>query len=99
MLYANAPSSYKSLGLIRLVRHYNPKTSKQAEKEIIQAARKMAAKAGANAILVKFFAHSLPGAGAAAQATYQFWGVAIYTNSFSNLDAQPLMSSLGANEL
>lgn len=78
-LYINAPDNYQRLGLVRIVRHYSADNSQLAEQQIVDLARQMAAQAGANGIIVEFFAHSPPDT-ASSQAVYQFSGIAIYTS-------------------
>lgn len=96
--YASPPDNYQTLGTIRIMRHFPAKSVQNAEKEIMQYAQKLAAKAGANGVVVKFFAHSVPGAVDASQSIYSFTGLAIYTNDVNN-SILPLSYQMNSYEL
>jgi hypothetical protein len=70
--------NYQSLGLIRIARHYTPDDEFLAQNEIKDKARSLASQLGANAVIVRFFAHSMPGRTPAEMAMYSFWGTAVY---------------------
>lgn len=92
IFYASAPTDYQTLGLIRITRHYTATNNEEAEQEILNLAKQFAAQAGANGIIVRFFAHTTPGTVSAAQAVYSFWGIAIRTR----FTPQALLPSLSA---
>lgn len=83
IFYSNPPNSYQTLGSLRIARHYSAGGTKQAEREILNLAKKLAAKAGANGVIVKLFAHSVPGVVPAAQAVYAFRATAVYSNDIA----------------
>jgi len=72
------PAAAKELGLVRVEMHYDPKTAQQSQKAIIAYAKQLAAKVGANGLVVKLFGHSMPGSVPAAQAAFELMGVAVY---------------------
>lgn len=80
IFYSNPPETYQNLGSIRVVRHYPAEQPKVAEKQMLDFAKKLAAQAGANGVVVKLFAHSVPGTVPAPQAIYSLQGIAIFSN-------------------
>lgn len=74
---ANAPSSYQTLGTIHIQLHY-PESTQIAEKEILSYARQLAAKVGANGVIINRFVHS---GKKSALSIYFFVGTAIYHDS------------------
>lgn len=78
-IYSDEPlGNYQTLGLIRIARHYTPDDELLAQTEIKDKAKSLAADLGANAVIVRYFAHSMPGRAPADMAMYSFWGFAVY---------------------
>jgi len=80
-LLPSAPTShYKVLGLVHVMQHFVVSDAQRrvVEQDLINEARRLAAQAGANAVIVKSFGYTLPGLTPAAQAVYAFRGLAIF---------------------
>lgn len=88
VFYNDEPGNYKVLGLIRVQRHFK-QGSLLGQKTVAQKAKALAATLGANGVIVKLFAHTVPGLVPDSQAVYQFWGIAIRTNGQASLNAMP----------
>ena len=77
MNYPSQPATAQVLGTIRIERHYiDNKTL--AEKQIWMLANSLAAKAGANGIVLNSFGYTKPGSMPDDQMKFQFSGTAIY---------------------
>lgn len=81
-MLSTLPVGAVRLGTIRISRHAKTQT-KQAEEEIVNNAKALAAKVGANAIVVKQFYRSRPSGLTAALAAYGFTGIAVYVPRLS----------------
>lgn len=77
-LYASIQAPSKILGTVNVMRHYSGE-SDEAQKQIIQTARELAASLGANGLVVRLFGHTGDNV-ASAQAVYQLSGDAIHTS-------------------
>jgi hypothetical protein len=74
------PLQFKSVGNIQITRHFSANSSddlKTAEEQILEKARQLAAQAGANGVVVRFFAHSDADMRPTALAIYRLSGQAI----------------------
>lgn len=57
------PQKYKAVGAIHIVRHFSPDSpsdSQIAEQKVLEKAKELAARGGANAVVIHYFAHSDP---------------------------------------
>ncbi|BBL37147.1 hypothetical protein [Coxiella burnetii] len=73
-----APYVYQRLGNIN-VQFYSKKSTPEGEARMQQYVREMAARIGANGVIVSLFGHTMPGAVRGAMSSYVFRGVAIYS--------------------
>ena len=71
------PYAYKKIGYIN-VQFYSKGATPEGEVQLQQYVREMAAKAGANGVIVMLFGHTIPGAVRVALSSYIFRGIAIY---------------------
>ncbi|QTS83946.1 hypothetical protein [Coxiella endosymbiont of Amblyomma nuttalli] len=74
---ATTPCMYKKLGYIN-VQFYSKEVSTSGEAQLQQYVREIAAKTGANGVIVTFFGHTISGAVRKALSSYIFIGTAIY---------------------
>ncbi|MFW0072603.1 MAG: hypothetical protein AB8Z23_01370 [Coxiella-like endosymbiont] len=72
-----APCAYKKIGYIN-VQFYSKGATPEGEAQLQQYVREIAAKAGANGVIVMLFGHTIPGAVRVALSSYVFRGTAIY---------------------
>lgn len=72
-----APCAYKKIGYIN-VQFYSKGITPEGEAQLQQYVREIAAKAGANGVIVMLFGHTIPGAVRVALSSYVFRGTAIY---------------------
>lgn len=72
-----APYAYKKLGYIN-VQFYSKEATPAGGAQLQQYVREIAAKAGANGVIVTLFGHTIPGAVREALSSYIFRGTAIY---------------------
>lgn len=72
-----APYVYKKVGYIN-VQFYSKLATSGGEVKLQQYVREIAAKAGANGVIVMLFGHTIPGTVRAALSSYIFRGIAIY---------------------
>ncbi|WP_267256762.1 hypothetical protein [Coxiella endosymbiont of Ornithodoros maritimus] len=73
-----APYVYQRLGNINL-QFYSKKPTPEGEARIQKYVREMAARVGANGVIVSLFGHTMPDAVRGAMSSYVFRGVAIYS--------------------
>ena len=71
------PYTYEKIGYIN-VQFYSKWATPKGEAELQQYVREIAAKAGANGVIVMLFGHTIPGTVRAALSSYIFRGTAIY---------------------
>lgn len=72
-----APYVYKKIGYVN-VQFYSKSGTPEEEAQLQQYVREMAAKAGANGVIVVLFGHTIPGVVRVALSSYIFRGTAIY---------------------
>lgn len=72
-----APYAYKKIGYIN-VQFYSKGATPDGEAQLQRCVREIAAKAGANGVIVMLFGHTIPGAVRVTLSSYIFRGTAIY---------------------
>ena len=73
----SAPLAYQKIGYINVQFHTKSVTA-EGEKQLEQYIRQLAAKVGANGVVINLFGHTLPGQVPTSQASYVFRGLAVY---------------------
>ena len=82
------PYAYKKLGYIN-VQFYSKEATPEGEAQLQQYVGKIAAKAGANGVIVTLFGHTIPGAVRGTLSSYIFRGTAIHATPSSVVKSGP----------